>query len=74
MFAFAFKQNEKAIKYNQDIYKLEKEKLKEQCRRDELDKKKRKNSNKIKNILNMSRIKKKKMIESKISKRARRMD
>ena len=47
-------QNEKAIKYNQDIYKLEKEKLKEQCRRDELDKKKRKNSDKIKNILNMS--------------------
>ncbi len=40
VFAFAFKQNEKAIKYNQDIDKLEKEKLKEQCRRDELDKKK----------------------------------
>ena len=37
---FAFKQNEKAIKYNQDIDKLEKEKLKEQCKRDELKEKK----------------------------------
>ena len=40
VFAFAFKQNEKAIKYNQDIDKLEKEKLKEQCKRDELKEKK----------------------------------
>ena len=54
VFAFAFKQNEKAIKYNQDIDKLEKEKLKEQWKRDELKEKKYYNSNKIKNIQNMS--------------------
>ena len=33
-------QNEKAIKHNQDIDKLEKEKLKEQWKRDELKEKK----------------------------------
>ena len=37
---FAFKQNEKVIKHNQDIDKLEKEKLKEQWKRDELKEKK----------------------------------
>ena len=81
---FAFKQNEKVIKHNQDIDKLEKEKLKEQWKRDELKEKKvlefEQNKKYLEYVMNqkkeaeiwMDKIAQGR-IESKISKRTRRI-
>ena len=80
---FAFKQNEKVIKHNQDIDKLEKEKLKEQWKRDELKEKKvlefEQNRKYLEYVMNQKETEiwidkiAQGRIESKISKRTRRI-